>query len=180
LRIIAGDLRGRKVELLPLSSARPTPDRVRESMFNMLAGRMRGCRFLDLFAGSGIVGMEAISRGAGYVTFCDQDRRGIAAIQRYLDQFGVPAQKYRLHSAAYDQALERLSGDFNVIFMDPPYASGFYAPASMQIVRRRLLAPDGILVWECDRGTTQVTVEGLVEYDRRVYGSTSLIFLRAE
>jgi 16S rRNA (guanine966-N2)-methyltransferase len=125
LRIIAGRWRGRKFRFPPLE-IRPTPDRVRETLFNWLAPRIEGARCLDLFAGSGALGLEALSRSAAEVIFIEQQRIAAAAIQRLLADWGAAGGEVRC-----DDAVRYLSGPplqrFNVAFVDPPYGSGALA-----------------------------------------------------
>src|SRR5579872_3522038 len=122
LRIIAGQLRGRKLRFPPID-IRPTPDRVRETLFNWIAPRIEGARCLDLFAGSGALGLEALSRGAAGVTFIEQQRVAVTAIERLLADWQVAGGEVRC-----DDAIRYLSGrppqTFNVAFLDPPFDSG--------------------------------------------------------
>lgn len=122
LRIIAGRWRGRKFRFPPLD-IRPTPDRVRETLFNWLAPRIEAARCLDLFAGSGALGLEALSRGAAVVRFVEQQRAGTTAIEQLLAHWQAVGAEVRC-----DEAVRHLSGrpqqQFDVVFLDPPYDSG--------------------------------------------------------
>jgi 16S rRNA (guanine966-N2)-methyltransferase len=122
LRIIAGVWRGRKFRFPPLE-IRPTPDRVRETLFNWLAPRIEGARCLDLFAGSGALGLEALSRGAALVRFVEHQRAGTMAIERLLADWHAFGGEVRC-----DDAVRYLSAGppepYNVVFLDPPYDSG--------------------------------------------------------
>lgn len=127
-RIIGGAWRGRHIEFPAVEGLRPTPDRVRETLFNWLAPFLPGSRCLDLFAGSGALGLEAASRGARRVVMLDRDRRVIAALRESLARLGA--------EAAVDlrqiDALSYLAGPaepFDIVFLDPPYASELLHPA---------------------------------------------------
>src|SRR5712692_4654402 len=155
MRIIAGKYRGRRLKSLPSLQTRPTSDRLRETLFNILAPRIEGARFLDLCAGSGAVGIEALSRGAAQVTFVDQSRKMCALIETNLEALGIDedevdvvnseAQAF-LHKRAKKQTkpsltaptpaglpvwgprvglLPRFAEPFEIIFFDPPYATDY-------------------------------------------------------
>jgi 16S rRNA (guanine966-N2)-methyltransferase len=140
LRIIGGRHRGRRLEFPAGIDIRPTPDRVRETLFNWLQPRIDGARVLDLFAGSGALGLEALSRGASHATFVEQDRRAGAAIE-------AVAREWR------ESALDVVSGDalawlarandvaYDVVFLDPPYDAALAGPAAAALARG-WLAPD--------------------------------------
>jgi 16S rRNA (guanine966-N2)-methyltransferase len=141
LRIIAGQWRGRRFRF-PSVALRPTPDRVRETLFNWLQPRILGAHCLDLYAGSGALGLEALSRGAASVVFVDQQRAATVALERLL--YDWEARGWRV---LCDQALHVLAGGqardaqrltvqrFDVVFLDPPFASGELAPASAALER---------------------------------------------
>jgi 16S rRNA (guanine966-N2)-methyltransferase len=125
LRIIAGQWRGRKFRFPPID-IRPTPDRVRETLFNWLAPRIEGARCLDLFAGSGALGLEALSRGAAAVTFIEQARAATEAIEQLLQDWHATGG-----NVCRDEAVRFLSAGparaFDIVFLDPPYGSGALA-----------------------------------------------------
>lgn len=127
VRIIGGSLRGSRIEVPPISGLRPTPDRVRETLFNWLAPVIEGARCLDLFAGSGALGIEALSRGAAQVTFVESDGVALASLQATL---------VRLHAVAADvvarDAMAFLAGPpapYDVVFIDPPFDAALWQPA---------------------------------------------------
>jgi 16S rRNA (guanine(966)-N(2))-methyltransferase RsmD len=131
MRVISGKYRGRKLKSPPSLQTRPTSDRLRETLFNILAPRIRGSRFLDLCAGSGAVGIEALSRGAAHATFVDQSRRMCALIEANLDELGVDAEVREVVSSEASAFLRRrVKGNaasrqsaFDIVFFDPPYAT---------------------------------------------------------
>ena len=153
MRIISGKYRGRKLKSPPSLKTRPTSDRLRETLFNILASRIEGARFLDLCSGSGAVGIEALSRGAAHVTFVDRSRKMYALIETNLDLLNVGDGKTEVVSR---EALDFLSrnvkheaGPFDVIFFDPPYAMDYeevldYVGANAA----GLLAQGGVVVVE--------------------------------
>jgi 16S rRNA (guanine(966)-N(2))-methyltransferase RsmD len=147
MRIIAGTLKGRRLQTPAWDGLRPTSDKLRETLFNVLAPRMPSCRLLDGYAGTGAVGLEAISRGAAHVTFVERDRRAVALIRRNLEVCGVTAG-YTIEPGDVDDVLARLSGGpgFDVIILDPPYALA--DTHDVLDAAARCLNPDGVLVLE--------------------------------
>jgi 16S rRNA (guanine966-N2)-methyltransferase len=155
MRIIAGKYRGRKLKSPPSLQTRPTSDRLRETLFNILAPRIKGARFLDLCAGSGAVGIEALSHGAAHATFVDQSRRMFALIEANLDEFDVDTEEREVVCSDVSAFLRRRAkvGSkprlFDIIYFDPPYATDY------EVVLERLgdksgtlLTPDAIVVVE--------------------------------
>lgn len=120
MRIIAGTLKGRRIEAPDWPGLRPTSDRLRETLFNVLAPRIAGARFLDAFAGTGAVGIEALSRGAAHVTFVEQDRRAVRLIETNLARCGVN-ERYAMIRAGFAGAAGDLGRNFDLLFLDPPY-----------------------------------------------------------
>ena len=120
VRIIGGEWRGRKLPVVDAEGLRPTPDRVRETLFNWLASDCRGARVLDCFAGSGVLGIEALSRGARELIAIERDRRALRNLEVQRQRFDVA----RIEILAGDvfTAIDRLDGSFDIVFVDPPYA----------------------------------------------------------
>ena len=121
MRIIAGVLKGRTLEAPDWEGLRPTSDRLRETLFNVLASRIVGARFLDAFAGTGAVGIEALSRGAAHVTFVEQDTRAVALIETNLKRCGVN-DRYAIIRTGFARAFGGAPPSFDIIFLDPPYS----------------------------------------------------------
>jgi 16S rRNA (guanine966-N2)-methyltransferase len=143
LRIIGGSHRGRKLRFPDGVDIRPTPDRVRETLFNWLMQRMPGARVLDLFAGSGALGIESLSRGATHATFVEQDRRAATAIRELASEWQLAGSEIHAVSALnYLAQHSATSGVFDVVFLDPPYDSTLVADAARLLDDRQLLAPD--------------------------------------
>lgn len=120
MRIIAGTLRSRSLEAPPGLATRPTSDRLRETIFNVLAPRMEGAVFLDLYAGSGAVGMEALSRGAAHVTFVERAAPALKVLNANLASLGIKSG-FEIYSGAAAQFLRRATRAFDILFLDPPY-----------------------------------------------------------
>jgi 16S rRNA (guanine966-N2)-methyltransferase len=126
LRIVAGEWRGRKFRFPPLD-IRPTPDRVRETLFNWLQSRIEGARCLDLFAGSGALGLEALSRGASAVSFIERQRPAAKAIEQLLTEWHARGAHVVCSEAQQYLASKPRPQPFNVVFVDPPYGSSALA-----------------------------------------------------
>ncbi len=181
MRVISGTARGMKLQTPKGMSTRPTTDRVKESMFNIINFRIRESRVLDIFAGSGALGIEALSRGAHSCTFVDSSRESIGIINENL-------QKARLDGRAdvvaskVELALSKLSNEkFDMIFMDPPYCKGFIEPVLESIVDNNVLDSDGIVVVEHDSSDkTPQNIKTLVKSDERTYGGTTISFYELE
>jgi len=139
VRIVGGRHRGRRLHFPAMEGLRPTPDRVRETVFNWLGQRLDGLRCLDLFAGSGALGFEAASRGAREVVLVERDARAAQALRQGAEALG--ADEIRVLRAEGLAYLEGDCGAFDVIFLDPPYASGLLPRALAQAATR--LAPGG-------------------------------------
>src|SRR5207249_1782768 len=120
MRVIAGEFRSRRLKTLPGQSLRPTPDRLREALFNVLAPRIEGTTFLDAYAGTGAVGIEALSRGAARAIFIEKNPDAVRIIEENLASLGVEDRATVVRSAA-SSALGRFEAD--IYFLDPPYAS---------------------------------------------------------
>jgi 16S rRNA (guanine966-N2)-methyltransferase len=120
VRIIAGEWRGRRIPILAETAVRPTPDRVRETVFNWLQAKVEGARVLDLYAGTGALGFESLSRGAAEAWFVEQDARLVEALYAQAETFGAQPRIVRQDSAAFLRG--RPTQRFDVVFLDPPYA----------------------------------------------------------
>ena len=134
MRISSGTARGRVVKAPKGVELRPTEERVRQALFNILAPALPGARFLDLFCGTGAVGLEALSRGAGFVAFADKETRCLKSAEEHLNAFKLGAENAEFIRSEYASALSRLSGrspGFDFVFLDPPYES----PAGLDALR---------------------------------------------
>ena len=142
LRIIGGALRGRKWTFADVPGLRPTPDRVRETLFNWLAPHISGMRVLDLFAGSGALAFEALSRGAASAVLVEQHQAASASLRATAQRFGLPAAQVEGRDAqAFLQS--QPAHAYDLVFLDPPFGAGLLEPALRAIAERRLLMPGG-------------------------------------
>jgi 16S rRNA (guanine966-N2)-methyltransferase len=142
LRIIGGRHRGRRLRFPAGVAIRPTPDRVRETLFNWLQPRIVGARVLDLFAGSGALGLEALSRGAAHVTFVEQDRRAAAALEQLTREWQEPEVTIECADALAWLSGTRAAALFDIVFLDPPYDAAALGAAAVALVDHGRLAPD--------------------------------------
>lgn len=171
MRIIGGKYRGKVLAAFKGNDIRPTADRVKESLFNILAPEISGANVLDLFCGSGSVGLEAISRGADYVVFNDISKDSLAVLKKNCAALRVEP---RICNLDYRELLRSIDVTFDVIYIDPPYKSGFGKDALERIAARNLLNTGGVAVLESDRPFEGDV--GLVKYDERKYGVAYLTF----
>jgi 16S rRNA (guanine(966)-N(2))-methyltransferase RsmD len=149
MRVIAGSLKGRRLEAPAWDGLRPTSDKLRETLFNVLAPRIAGARVADVYAGTGAVGIEAISRGADLVLFVDRDRRALQLIAANLARCGVTS-RYTIVRSPARRALALLDPDarFDVVFLDPPYAVGHRELLDVLTQAGDRLASGGVAVLE--------------------------------
>jgi len=178
VRIIAGTLKGRKLDAPTWDGPRPTSDKLRETLFNVLAPRMDGARVMDGYAGTGAVGIEALSRGASHVTFVERDRRAAALIESNLKKCRIESGYVIIQSSVLS-AIDRLKAEskkaaFDVILLDPPYASDFHEalPHVGEIVK-----PDGVVILEHARKAEAPPAAGRLTRVREVKsGDSTLTF----
>jgi 16S rRNA (guanine(966)-N(2))-methyltransferase RsmD len=146
MRVIAGRLKGRRLQAPTWDGLRPTSDKLRETLFNIVASRIAGARVLDGYAGTGAVGIEALSRGAAHVTFVEQDRRAVRLIEANLAGCGVSAD-YTIESGDLVTVLRHHpEGAFDLVWLDPPYEMSGLSDALQAAAR--VLGTDGLLVLE--------------------------------
>ena len=148
VRIIGGQWRGRKLEVPDAPGLRPTPDRVRETLFNWLAGRIQGAHCLDLFAGSGVLGLEALSRGAGYCDFVDISRLATEGIYKHLALLDA-ASRAAVHC---QNGLQWQGGPADIVFLDPPFTADLLGPALKHLENTGILASDAQIYVEMGSG----------------------------
>ncbi len=172
LRVTGGRLSGRRFRV-PQGEVRPTSDRVREALFGRL-GNLEGVRVLDLYAGSGALGIEAISRGAAEATFVEREARTLGVLRANLAALGIDpiASVVPGDVPAVVRRLGRAKQRFDLVLIDPPYASEEPARAFEALVGSSVLSPGAMLVLERDRRHPSPNVEGLSAADERRYGDT--------
>ena len=175
MRIIAGTLKGRRLDAPDWPGLRPTSDKLRETLFNVLAPRIDGARVIDGYAGSGAVGIEALSRGASHVTFVERDPRAVRLIEENLRRCQV-SDRYAIIRARFEEAARRL-GLFDLVFLDPPYGADTLATALD--AAGALLTPEGVLVIEHAKRDAPPARAGGLELTRELKsGDSALAFYR--
>jgi 16S rRNA (guanine966-N2)-methyltransferase len=146
LRIIGGAWRGRRLRFPALEEIRPTPDRVRETLFNWLGPRVIDARCLDLFAGSGALGLEALSRGASHVTFVEREPLATRELRKLIETWG--ASNARIEQADALRFLAAGGEPFDIVFLDPPFDAGLHGPAAGRLESGGWLAPQALIYVE--------------------------------
>ena len=178
MRIIGGEYRSRILAEFTGDSVRPTSDRAREALFNILANKVRLARVLDLFSGSGALGIESLSRGASEVVFNDYSKDSVAIIKKNLQTLKVlTGEKARVFNYDYSVCLNAVSGKFDIIFIDPPYRFDYGEKALEIIAKKGLLSQNGVAVYENDKSLVK-EIDGLEKYDERKYGKAIFGFFR--
>ena len=152
MRIIAGRYRSRSLDAPAGLSTRPTSDRLRETLFNVLAPRIEAARFLDLYAGSGAVGLEALSRGAAHVDFVERAPAALVALRKNLERLAIPVG-FRIHAASVAATMRKMkpSPAFNLVFLDPPYDAAEEYASTLYLLggaQAALLAPNALVIAE--------------------------------
>jgi 16S rRNA (guanine(966)-N(2))-methyltransferase RsmD len=188
MRVIAGEHRGRRLDAPRSQKTRPTPDRVREALFSALEvwlggpGSLDGARTLDLYAGSGALGIEALSRGGDETVFIERDPAALRALEGNLNRLGLE-DRARILRGDVQPLLGRLTPaaeSFDAALLDPPFASGEIEGALAILVEEGLMRRGGIVVVEFGAGESFTAPSGLVPLRSRVYGSVGLAFFRRE
>lgn len=179
MRIIGGKFRGRVLAEFSGENVRPTSDRAKEALFNILALKIYGARVLDLFSGSGALGLESLSRGAKEAVFNDYSKDSVAILKKNLNALKIPVngEEAKVYNMDYLLCLEQLKGQFDLIFLDPPYRFDYGKKALEKIAQKGLLSENGITMYECDR-PFEGEIEGLEKYDERKYGKAYLTFFK--
>lgn len=185
MRVISGTARGKKLISLEGLETRPTLDRVKEALFNILQFDIKNANILDLFSGSGALGIEALSRGAEKAVLCDSSKKACEVIGKNIEATRVK-NKSNLLNKDYLEVLEFLkkeSEKFNIIFLDPPYKTDYIFKSIEKIIEYDLLAEEGIIVAETDdedKIEEIKKIQNIEIYDARKYGIVNIIFIRKE
>ncbi len=185
MRIIAGRFKGHSLASPSGRQTRPTSDRLRETIFNILAHGdypLDGARVLDLFAGTGALGFEALSRGAIYALFVEEAAAARAALQQNIEMLGLTGMTkvFRRDATALGLHTPGAGGPFSLAFLDPPYGRDLAAPALRSLVTGNWLAPGAAILIECAASDDVQLPGGIAQQDRRVYGDTALILARLQ
>jgi 16S rRNA (guanine(966)-N(2))-methyltransferase RsmD len=178
MRIIAGQLKGRRLEAPDWAALRPTSDKLRETLFNVLAPVIDGARVIDAYAGSGAVGIEALSRGAAHVTFIERDPRAVRLIETNLQRCGVDSERYAIIRAGFADAVRRLGGDrVDILFLDPPYGP---AELGSALAAAAVLATSDtlVVVEHARRDAAPADADGLTRTRDLTSGDSALAFYR--
>ncbi|MBX9875182.1 MAG: 16S rRNA (guanine(966)-N(2))-methyltransferase RsmD [Beijerinckiaceae bacterium] len=184
MRIVGGTFRGRQLASPEYEGVRPTTDRVRESVFNILVHGIEGfalprARVIDLFAGTGAMGLEAISRGAGYCLFVEESADSRALIRRNIEAFGLTGVTRIFRRDATDLGPSAQMGKFDLAFLDPPYGLGLGERALASLISGGWLAAGAVIAVEERKGMRPVLPDRLKAFDLRAYGDTEITFARA-
>ena len=184
MRIIAGACKGHKISTFG-GGYRPTSGIIKKSLFDIIAAVVEGSRFLDIFAGSGAVGLEALSRGAEFTCFIENHKSRVNVLRENIERLGFDESSYEILPMDYAYALQSLlerRETFDIIFIDPPYSTIMPGRILGEIVASRVLASDGIIVLEGARKDSRKTLDAMPEelYPVREqdHGGTALIFFR--
>ncbi|MDP3661212.1 16S rRNA (guanine(966)-N(2))-methyltransferase RsmD [Phenylobacterium sp.] len=185
MRIVSGEFKGRSLTAPPGLATRPTSDRARQAVFNILehapwSPGVRDLRVIDLFAGSGALGFEALSRGAAFCLFVETDEAARGAIRETVDAFSLFGRT-RVHRRDAADLGQRPGGDgpaFELAFLDPPYAKGLGEQSLARLAAGSWLAPGAVVVFERGVGEAAFAVDGFEPLDARDYGAARVHFLR--
>lgn len=182
MRIIAGTKRGQTIQAPKGRDTRPTLDRVRESLFGIIQFEVAGQTVLDLFAGSGSLGLEALSRGAAHAVFNDSARESIAAVRANLAKMGLAQQAtvYSMGHLAAIQAVARAGFCFDLVFLDPPYRAGLLEETLAALRAAGILAPGCRVIAEHAANQPPETPPGFLLRDRRKYGIAGISIFEEE
>ncbi len=183
MRVISGRARGTKLSSIESLSTRPTLDRVKESLFNIIQNKINDSVVLDLFAGSGALGIEAISRGAKKAYFCDNNYNAIKMIKQNLIKTHFVEQSIIINDE-YKNCIMNLNEKFDIIFIDPPYKADLAVDSVKKIIEKGILNNDGLLIIETDeicRDKRNIEIiEKVKIIDERKYGRANLLFIKEE
>ena len=183
MRIISGRAKGTKLYTLEGIETRPTLDRVKESIFNIIQNQIRGSVVLDLFAGSGAIGLEMLSRGASKAIFCDKSKDAIQIIKKNIEKTRME-QYVEIYNSDYNSTLEKIKKyKFDIIFLDPPYNTDYIYGSLKKITELDLVNEEGLIILETDdeeRVLKEIENIKLKIVDKRKYGRAAIIFLKKE
>lgn len=178
LRVIAGKARGRRLRPVPGDTTRPITDRTKESLFNIIGGDIDGSAMLDLFGGTGSVGIEALSRGAGFVRFVDRERQAVSTIKANLNSTGLASSGEVLNRDAFALLASPPDRAFDYVYIAPPQYKELWKKALLALDENPgwMVEDAWVIVQIHPREMLEVELKNLEEIDRRTYGSTLLVF----
>ena len=180
MRIISGKARGTKLYTLEGENTRPTLDRVKESIFNILQNQIEGSKILDLFAGSGAIGLEFLSRGADKAILCDKSKDAINIIKKNVEKTHME-QKTQIFNADFENCLEKVKNEqFDIIYLDPPYETDYILKSLKKILQLNITKEKSLIIIETDdekRIEKQIENIDVKIVDKRKYGRATIIFV---
>ncbi len=180
MRIISGKARGTKLYTLEGDKTRPTLDRVKESLFNIIQKDVSGSVFLDMFSGSGSIGLEAASRGAKKVILCEEDRNAICIIKKNIEKTHLDVE---LYETSYKKMLDILNEKLDIVYIDPPYKTDLVYESIKKLIELDLLNNESLIIIETDeeeRIIKQIDELEVEIVNQRKYGRVHLIFLKGK
>lgn len=177
MRIISGEFRSRIIQAPEGTDTRPTSEKAREALFSILQNRIYGTRFLDLFAGSGAMGLEALSRGAGFSVMIDSSREAVRVIKANIAALGVQ-DRAEVYCAQAQAGIARLSGRFDTVFLDPPYKQACIPTILEQLLKYGVLAKNAVVIAEHEEDF--LPCPGFEITRQRKYGRAQFTFLQAK
>ena len=180
MRIISGKARGTKLYTLEGENTRPTLDRVKESIFNIIQNEIEGATVLDLFAGSGAIGLEFLSRGAEKVVLCDKSKEAINIIKKNVDKTHSQ-ENVKIYNTDFEDCLEKIKNNqFDIIYLDPPYATEYIKKSLEKIINLNLAKEESLIIIETDdepRILQEIENIDVKIVDKRKYGRATIIFV---
>lgn len=181
MRVISGIARGTKIKSIDSMSTRPTLDRVKEALFNILQNYIKNAIILDLFAGSGALGIEALSRGAKRAYFCDINKEAIKIIKENLEKTRL-IEKSVIYNEDYIIAIKKIKEPLSIVFLDPPYKLDLAVKSIKELQKNKLLTNNSIIIIETDELNRDIEelqkIKNLEIIDNRKYGRANLIFIK--
>lgn len=181
MRIISGSARGTNLYTLEGLETRPTLDRVKESLFNIISEKIYDSRVLDLFCGSGAIGLEFASRGAKEVILCDNSKKATEIIKKNIEKTHLE-EKVKLYNSDFKKLLTNIKGEtFDIIYLDPPYKTDYIKQAIEEIINNNIKSEEGLIIVETDepeRIENDIKTLELKIIDKRKYGRAHLFFIK--
>ena len=168
MKIISGKYKGKQIKGFDIEGTRPTMDRVKESLFAMIQSKLKESKVLDLFAGSGNLGLESLSNGASFVTFVDKNKKAIEKVKQNINELNI-TEKYELVTSDFMNFLKNQTKKYDLIFLDPPYKANLLEKAISLILENNLLEEDGIII--CEYENLKLEISDLIVWKERKYGT---------
>lgn len=180
MRIISGKYRGKEVFGYQLEGTRPTQDRIKESLFAMIQNEVGDAKVLDLFAGTGNLGLEALSNGARHCTFVDNNQKAVQTIKKNIHNLNIPTDQHKVILSDYQAFLNQDKESYDVIFLDPPYRYTVLPELLNDLVTKEKITSGGIVVCEYEQGNLIESVQNLVQIKDRKYGYKRITIYKRE